>query len=109
MHMRGTGSFASDRAHIVLTAVLVVSMFLAIGFAGLALDKPFRVYSLATVIVLLVFGAIAGAYGGRLASQQPTPGLGIYERISIYSYLLWVVVLAVVLRRGSDAVEAGTR
>jgi hypothetical membrane protein len=109
MHMRGTGSFASDRAHIVLTAVLVVFMFLAIGFAGLALDKPFRVYSLATVIVLLVFGAIAGAYGARLATQQPTPGLGIYERISIYSYLLWVGVLAVVLRRRADAAEPGTR
>ena len=53
--------------------------------------------------------SIAGAYGGRLAAQQPTPGLGIYERISIYSYLLWVVVLAVVLRRRAEAAESGTR
>ncbi|HEY7233493.1 MAG TPA: hypothetical protein VH539_05045 [Gemmatimonadaceae bacterium] len=73
--------------------------------AGLALDKRFRVYSFATVVLLVVFGAIAGAYSGRLAAQQPTAGLGIYERISIYSYLLWVVVLAGVLRRRPE----GTR
>src|SRR5215510_9970558 len=37
MHQRG--SAASDAAHIVLTALLVLFMFLAIGFAGMALGK----------------------------------------------------------------------
>jgi hypothetical membrane protein len=107
MHQRGTGSFASDTPHIVLTAVLVIFMFLAIGFAALALDKRFRVYSFATILVLVVFGAIAGAYGGRLAAQQPTPGLGIFERISIYSYLLWVAVLALTLWRQPESATKG--
>jgi hypothetical protein len=37
--------------------------------------------------------------GAQLVIQQPMPWAGVTERIMIYGYLLWVVVLAIVLLR----------
>ena len=99
MQQRGAGSSASDAPHIVLTGALVVLLLLAIGFGAFALGKRFRIYSFGTLLTLTVFGALAGAYGARLATGQPTPGLGIVERINIYASLLWVAVLAIALLR----------
>jgi len=103
MHPRGAGSSVGDAAHIVLTGALVLLLLLAIGSGALALGKRFRVYSFGTLLTLVVFGALAGVYGARLAAGQPTPGLGIVERVDIYASLLWVAALAsALLRRPSS-------
>jgi CubicO group peptidase (beta-lactamase class C family) len=99
MHQRGSANVASDTSHIVLTGVLVLLTLLAMGFGAFALGTRFRVYSLATLLIVIAFGALAAPYGARLAAQQPTPGFGIIERINIYSSLFWVAVLAVALLR----------
>ena len=99
MQQRGASSSASDAPHIVLTGALVLLTLLAIGFAAFALGARFRVYSFGTLLTLLVFGALTAPYAARLAAGQPTPGLGILERITIYASLLWVAVLAVALLR----------
>lgn len=99
MQQRGASSSASDASHIMLTGVLVLLLLLAIGFGAFALGKRFRIYSFGTLPTLLVFGALAGLYGARLAAGQPTPGLGVLERIIIYASLLWVAVLAIALLR----------
>jgi uncharacterized membrane protein len=59
-------------------------------------------YSWATVVTLLVSGAGTGFEASRLAAHQPTPWLGVAERINIGAYLLWVVVLAVSLLRAQE-------
>jgi Protein of unknown function (DUF998) len=107
MHMRGAVQTLTDTMHIVLTGVTVVLILLAIGFGATALGKRFRAYSIATMLVLLVFGGFAGLDGPRIAAQLPTPWLGLTERINIYGYLLWVLVLAAVLlsRRADFAAE----
>jgi hypothetical membrane protein len=99
MHPRGTASGDGDLPHIVLTGVLVLLLLLTMAFAAFAFGKPFRMYSLATLVTMIVPGAVAAKYGGRLAAGQPTPGLGIVERIDIYASLLWVAVLALALLR----------
>jgi hypothetical membrane protein len=99
MHQRGVGSLASDAPHIILTAVLVLLLLLAMGFGTLALAKRFRVYSFATVLTVIVFGALTSMFAARLAAGQPTPGMGIVERIDVYSALLWLAVLGVALLR----------
>ena len=99
MHLRGsTGSF-TDHMHILMTIVLVVLIFLFIGFGAGAAGKPFRIYSIATILMLLIFGALAGMQGPRVAANLPTPWLGITERVNVYGAMLWVLVLAVVLLR----------
>ncbi len=99
MHQRGSGSLDSDAPHIILTMVLVLLTLLAIGFGGVALGKRFRLYSFGTLVIMIVFGAIVAPYRARLAAGQPTPGLGILERISIYASLAWASVLAMALLR----------
>lgn len=99
MHQRGAGSPNGDTPHIILTGVLVLLQLLAIGFGAFATGKRFRIYSFATLLTLIVLGALTAPYGARLAAGQPTPGFGIIERILIYSSLVWVAVLAVALLR----------
>lgn len=99
MHPRGSQSSGGDTPHIILTGVLVFVTLLAIVVAGFALGKRFRVYSFATLAVLIVFGALTAPFGARLAAGQPTPGFGILERVNIYSSLLWTAVLAAALLR----------
>jgi hypothetical protein len=100
MDKRGAGSLAGDTPHIILTGVLVLLLLFAIGVGAFALGARFRVYSLATLLTIIVLGAMTAPYAARLAAGQPTPGFGIVERIHVYASLLWVAVLAVALVRG---------
>jgi hypothetical protein len=79
--------------------VTVLLIFLIIGVGAIAFGKWFRLYSIVTILVLVVFGVLGGSAGPRVAAGLPTPWVGIYERINIYGYLLWVVVLAISLLR----------
>ncbi|NUT48475.1 MAG: DUF998 domain-containing protein [Saccharothrix sp.] len=103
MHRREADETFTDTMHIAVTGVTVLLIVAAIGFAAVAMGGPFRRYCVATILVLLVFGAVAGAQGGRLAAGGPTPWLGVCERVNIGGYLLWMAVFAVVLLRGADA------
>jgi len=113
MHQRGEAFALTDALHIACTALTVLLMLLAIGFGAAALGARFRAYSIATLLVHLVFGAWAAAEGPRLARGQRTPWIGVTERINIGVFLLWVAVLAFALwpaksprdlagRRGSE-------
>ena len=99
MNQRGAGGTGSDLSHIVLTAALVLLLLLAVGFGANALGKRFRAYSLATLLIVIVFGAVSALFGARLAAGQPTPGFGIIERVHVYAFLLWVAVFALALLR----------
>ena len=108
MHQRGVGSVATDAPHIVLTGVLVLLLLLAIGFGAFALGKRFRVYSLVTLATVILFGALTTPYPARMDVGQPTPGLGIIERIDVYSALLWLAVLGIALVRRADTATEGS-
>jgi hypothetical membrane protein len=107
MKLRGTGNLSTDAPHIAVTAVIVLFIFSAIGLGASLFGRQFRLYSYATLLTLLVFGAWTGAEAARLAAQQPTPWLGVVERIHIGAYLLWVLVLAMTLLRVGIPVVRG--
>ena len=106
MHQRAVlaagGGTLTDTMHIVWAIVTVFLMFLAIGFGAAALGKRFRVYSIATMVILLAFGALTGIDGPDIAANLPTPWVGVWERVNIGAFLLWVVVLANTLLRVKD-------
>ena len=103
MHQREVlaagGGTLSDTMHVVLGGVTVFLMFLAIGFGATAFGKRFRLYSIATIVVLLVFGGLTFLEAPRLQANLPTPWIGLWERINISVFLLWVVMLGAVLWR----------
>lgn len=104
MHLRevlaaGGGTF-SDTMHITLGAVTEIIYLLALGFVAAALGKQFRIYCIATFVILLVFGILTFLDAPAISKNQPTPLIGVWERINIGVFLLWVIVLAIVLLRG---------
>jgi len=103
MHQREVlaagGGTLTDTLHIVFGTVNVLFMLVAIGFGAAAFGKRFRLYSIATILILLVFGSLTGLDGPRIGANLPTPWVGVWERISIAGFLLWIVVLAIILLR----------
>lgn len=101
MHSRealaaGGGTF-SDTMHIALGAGSVLLMLLAITRGSAAFGRVFRVYSIASMVALLVFGFLTFLDAPGIARDAPTPWIGIWERIDIGVFLLWQIVLAIVL------------
>ena len=99
MHLRGAEGSVTDVMHIIVTSVIVLLTLLFIGFGSSARGKWFRLYSILTILAMLVFGALVSLQAPRLAAQLPTPWMGVMERVSVYAPMLWVLVLAVVLLR----------
>lgn len=113
MHVRevlaaGGGTLA-DTMHIVLGIVTVLLMLFAIGFGAAAFGKRFRLYSITTMAILVAFGGLTGLDGPRIGANLPTPWVGVWERINIGAFLLWVVVLAIALLRIRDAEAVNRR
>lgn len=100
-------SSLTNTLHILGTLVTVLLMLLILSFGATANGKWFRIYSYATILALMVAGAWAGLDGPQLAANLPTPWLGVKERISIYSYMLWLLVLAIVLWHAPTSAAAG--
>ena len=96
MHQREVlaagGGTLTDTLHIVFSMVTVLMMLLIMGTAATALDKKFMVYTLFTITVLLFFGMLTSFDAPKLETNQPTPWLGINERICIGAYIVWVIV-----------------
>ena len=103
MHQREVlaagGGTPSDTMHVVLGGVTVFLMFLTIGLGATVLGRAFRLYSIATVAVLLTFGVMTFIDAPRLQANLPTPWIGLWERINISMFLLWVAVFAAALLR----------
>ncbi len=101
MHQREVlaagGGTIEDTMHLVLGAFTQVFYLGALGFAAAALGKGFRIYSIITFIVLLFFGALTFMESPGLSRNEPTPMIGVWERVNIGVFLLWVIVLAVIL------------
>jgi hypothetical protein len=97
------GMAPSDVMHIILTAALVLLILFSVGVGATAFGTPFRLYSIATFLVVLVFGALAGLQSGQMAANLPTPWMGVEERLNIFGYMLWVVILAIGFLRAQSA------
>jgi len=105
IHLRGVEGTLSDIMHGILTGVgVLLFMFPAMGFGAAAFGKRFRLYSIVTILIFLVCGTLAGLDGPRVAANLPTPWMGVWERINIFGYMLWVVVLAISLLRAQRTV-----
>jgi len=107
MHLRGAERTLTDMLHIALAGVDVLFILLIIGFGTSAFGRWFHHYSLGTILVVVVFGALAGLDGPRIAANLPTPWVGVTERISVFSYMLWLMVLAIGLLREARPLRAG--
>jgi hypothetical protein len=94
MHLRGEATTMTDTMHAVLTAIgVLLCMFPAIIMSAKAFGGWFRVFSIGIILIFLVCGTLAGMDGAKIAENLPTPYTGLWERINILSYFMWVIVL----------------
>ena len=101
IHLRGQVATLTDAMHAATAAAISLLILIAIGFGAIAFGRGFRVYSIATIVVLLVSGSLTFMYAPKLAANLPTPGMGLIERVDLAAYLAWVAVLAVALLRST--------
>jgi hypothetical membrane protein len=106
MNLRGAEKTISDTVHVIIYSIIPLIILLTIGFGSTANGKWFRIYSIGTILILILFGVLAGIAAPRIAAGLPTPWVGIYERINVYGYIVWVIVLAITLLRAqSDSLK----
>lgn len=107
MHQRDVvaagGGTLTDTLHIVWSAAWVAFMLAAIAFAATALGRGFRLYSIATLVILVAFGVLTAVDAPKLSTNLPTPLIGVWERIQIGVVILWDVVLAIAVLRVKPA------
>ena len=109
MHPRGAGFTTTDTLHIVWTGASLLLFLSIMGFGATALGTRFRWYTIGTIAVHVLFGTLTGLAGPRIAANLPTPWSGVFERINIGAYMIWLGILATLLLRssGRTANEAG--
>jgi hypothetical protein len=103
MHQRevlavGGGTF-SDTMHLVFSGVDGILVILMLASASAAFGGRFRMYTLATLAVVLVFGPLVGLDADKVQDNEATPWLGVKERILVFAPMVWMTALAVVLMR----------
>jgi hypothetical protein len=114
MHQREvlatSGGTLTDTLHIVWTVMNGVLTLLAMGFAAAALGMRFRLYSITTMVILVAAGFLTSRDASGVSANLPTPWIGIWERVNIGIWLLWVAALSIaLLRRRSDPVAQAAK
>lgn len=99
MNARGAERTLTDVMHLVMGGASSLFIIGAIVFGAAAFGRKLRLYSAATVLVMLAFGYVMSMDVPRVATNVPTPYLGITERVTMAAWLLWMAVLSVTLLR----------
>jgi hypothetical protein len=69
-------------AHMVLSAMAVLAWLGSMAFSAAALNRRFRIYSLISLAVVLVFNALAAMYVPQAAAGEAMGIIGLFERIA---------------------------
>ncbi|HET6807952.1 MAG TPA: DUF998 domain-containing protein [Nitrososphaera sp.] len=100
IHMRGVEPTFTDAMHNAFAGVQTLFILSSIGIGTIAYGKRFGYYSIGTLVTLIACGTLTFAIAGQLVPQQQLDNwFGLLERITVYGYMVWVVVLAIVLMR----------
>lgn len=93
----GEAATFAGEMHKNLTMVNIVLIVLAIPMIGIGIYKEkqwklFMVYSFITVLIMVSCGILTGVLMAKNIKL-----LGVFERITIYTYQSWIFILAVLL------------
>lgn len=103
MDMRGAEPTPTGSLHPLMTAVMSFFIMLSIGSGAFLSGRGFRIYSLMTLITVIIFGLLTVSQVKALAAGLDTPWMGLKERVNIYLTMLWFALLSLSLvRQESD-------
>lgn len=105
MHMRGVEPTFTDKMH----TLLAIDPFLlaAVVLGAVAFPGRFRIYTVMTIVLTSALAAFSMSYVPAIIGNEPTPWMGVTERVAQYATNFWYVVLAVVLLRRQRPGETG--
>jgi hypothetical protein len=113
MHQRAVlaagGGTLTDTMHIAWTIVTSLFFMFALGFGAVAFGKRFRVYSIATMVIVFAAGAWTGTYASGIEANLPTPWAGVWERINTTAFMVWIAALAIALLRTRETAIVTSR
>ena len=96
------GGTMSDTLHLVWAGAITTMFIMIMVATAASLGSGLRLYTAFTVVVLAVFGGMTTWLSPNVALDLPTPWIGVWERLNIGAFLLWVVVVAVALLNRGD-------
>jgi hypothetical protein len=103
MHQRTViaagGGTLTDNMHIAWAIASVLLMMIMMAFGSAALGNRFKMFTIATWLIFIVFGLLTGMESPGISQNLSTPHIGIWERIIIGAFMVWVAVLSGVLWR----------
>jgi len=101
MHQRAViaagGGTLTDNLHIAWAMATVLLMMLMMAFGSAAFGNRFKIFTIATWLIFIVFGLLTGMESPGISQNLSTPHIGIWERINIGAFMIWVAVLASVV------------
>lgn len=89
----------TDILHITWTIVTVLLFISTMAVGAATFGKKFRIYTIISILFLVVFGILTSLNVPELESNLPTPLMGLWERINQDIYFIWVIVLSIKLVR----------
>jgi hypothetical protein len=95
------GGTLTDTLHLVWAGVTVFLFLVIMACGAMALGRRFRAYTIVSVAVLIVCGLLTSLDAPKVGANLPTPWIGLWERVNIGVFLLWVSVLSVSLLRSA--------
>jgi hypothetical protein len=101
------GATSADTMHLILSAATGLFVAAYVATTAFAFGWVFRLYSAVTIATALVSGLLS-AQVDKIEAGDPTPYMGLLERIGMGAWLLWLAVLAVVLLRTQGSASKGT-
>jgi len=99
MRPRGAEQGLAGALHLIEGGLEMIILLAAMGFAAMALSRRFRLYTIATVVLMVAFGAWSAMEIPQVEAGLPTSWVGVKERIYWYAYQLWFIGLALTLLR----------
>lgn len=97
MNMRGQQTTLSDTMHLAMGAASTLLILAIIATGAAAIGRGFRLYSVGTIMVMLVFGYLTSLDVPRVPKGLSTSWLGMNERIMMAAWLLWMAGLSLTL------------
>ena len=98
MDAPGAPVSAAGLIHIVLAAGLVATCTLAMALAAIGWYRQRRIAPASVTAALLIVMLAAGLVAAQAATGG-APFLGLFQRLTIGAYLLWIALLAVTTGR----------
>jgi len=99
MRPRGAQQGLAGALHLIEGGLEMIILLAAMGLAAMALGRRFRLYTIATVVLMVAFGAWSAMEIPQVEAGLPTSWVGVKERIYWYAYQLWFIGLALTLLR----------